>query len=607
MKLPGRRFRIIAAFLAGLTACFWLPFLIGKSDGISESSMYGYSNRVALIVFLVFTAAFVAWTKGLGLTFPDRNKPASGLSWRLLWSTALISTALATAVWLAARPGISFQESPYFLDRYAMHGMGQRLYRDLDFSYGPLMFYLPLAFARITRLSVVDSFYITWILQWFLGVAVLWKVVDLAASGAAQRHRRAVFLLLWAVSVTDVLGGAPNYTPLRYASGLLVALIVWQLFQSRRSALPALGCAALGSVLLLLYSPEQGIALALASVVFFALNWTRDRDFPLASALFLVIVAVALACAASLGELTIVAGVTSGAINTPILPAPQNIGFLLLLIVAASAAWNAIRLRRTNDPLLYFALIAAACLPAAFGHADPNHIFYNLLGAVLVALLVLANSAKTWPATKVSFALVFVLLGALEHAFMDHAAITGPANEWVLASGDRHPRLRRFYVAVMTRAVGPERTGAKLAAPAQAQSPAVSYSLPPGTIVMAPFGATRPAHAEPEDLRVFSGRYPWLLPLLNHRVTEGKIAELQTHPEMPLLIPDVSDGLACRYDLTKLRQRTWQNLFPFYIPPVRHTMTAADPLCDYIRAHYRRLDATSDRQGYEIWVRAHGK
>ena len=72
--------RIIVALTAGLAAFFYLPFVLGRPDGISESSMYGYSNRVALIVLVVFTAAFAFGTRGLGLSFPERCEGGNGLS-----------------------------------------------------------------------------------------------------------------------------------------------------------------------------------------------------------------------------------------------------------------------------------------------------------------------------------------------------------------------------------------------------------------------------------------------------------------------------------------------------------------------------------------------
>ena len=610
------RFRAATRLSAGLAAFFFVPYLVGSPSPISESGMYGYSNRAALLILGIVLLASVVWQRGFGLTFPERSPErcpaqAAGLSRSLLWVTALLSAGLATFVWLMARPGIAFQEAPYFLDRYAMYGLGQRLYRDIDYSYGPLMFYLPITLARITRLSMEDSFFVMWILQWFVGVAALWKVIDIAMRGTGLPQGRTIYLLLWVAVVMDVFAAGPNYCPLRYASGPLLAMYSWRLFATRKTAIPSSLCAALGSVALLLYSPEQGLALAFASIVFFVLNVRRRRGFLLAAAMFVAILSAGLIWAGRLGELAMMRAVSSGALNIPIFLSAQNLAFLFVLFVTASASWNAVRMHRTDDPMLYIALVSLACVPAAFGQANPGHMFYNLLGAIIVALIVLANDAPasripSWRLTKIGFVLVFILATGAEHVFMDHAAITIPARHWIVASGNRDSMFRRIYIALMGSAVGKAEMQARLA---QLDADAISaakhqpdlFSLAPGTMVIAPFGIDRPAHLEVAALRIFTGRYPWLLPMLNANVTSDKIAELKAHPDLPLLIPDVSDGSECRYDPQQLRQHTWQNFLPLYIPAIRHPMTSAEPLCTHINANYRR--ATIPKMGQpSIWL-----
>jgi len=608
---PRHSIRIVAVLSLGLAAFFCLPFVAGEPGLNSESSMFGYDNRVALLVFAVFASVFSASHQGFRFALPASGRPgAAGIPRGLLWGTASLSAGLAIAVWLAARPGMSFRESTYFLDRYAMYELGQRLYRDIDFSYGPLMFYPPVGLSRLTGLSLADSFFVTWILQWFAGVAALGKVIDFAAKASGSRHGGAIYTLLWLVAVLDVFAVGPNYTPLRYASGLLLALWVWRLFLRHSSAVPACVCAALGSVVLLLYSPEQGLALAFASIVFFAFNARLRRDFTLAAALFLIILGAGLAGAASLGELEMIRAVSSGALNMPIFFGAQNVAFLLLLLVAASASWDAIRTRRTDNPLLYLALVAAASVPAAFGAANPGHMFYNLLGAIIVALLVLTSQSRRgqapgWRAVKIGFTLIFILGGAVERAFMDHTAISIPARRWIVASGSRDSLLRRAYGAVLRRVLGAQEAQARLARidadAASAGTQPDLHDLAPGTLVLAPFGTDRPAHQQTGGLHVFTGRYPWLLPLLNSHVPSDKIAELKAHPAAPLLIPDVSDGSECRYDAAALRLSYRQNLLPFYIPPLRQDMTSADPLCAYINANYRKSPAPSDPGKPTVW------
>lgn len=575
--------------------------------------MYGYSNRAAIIIFGSVTCLLAASGNAFGLSFPaPRLRDGAGLSYRLLGFATIVTSALATAVWATERPGLSFQEAPYFLDRYAMFSMGQHLYRDIDFPYGPLMFYLPVGLARVSNLNLIDAFFVAWIFQWIAGVAVLWKLIDLLARTIAIPDSRMMFLFFWAISIMDVFASGPNYTLLRYASGPLVACVAWRLATAHRSVFPAALFASLGTVLLLLYSPEQGIALGLSSIIFGGLAFRRSRNFIAAGSIFCLIVGASLAVLIHLGELSGVRNISSGALNVPVFLGLQNLAFLGALLVAACGVWNAIRTRRFSNPLVYISLISAASIPAAFGNANPSHLFYNLFGALLGALAILSNSGRAlstpvWRLGKVVFAILFVGATVVEHAFMDHSAITVPVHRWIVASGNHDSPIRHLYIALLKRSVGPDEMARRLAHMSRDAADggvvaAQRYGLAPGAMVLAPFGVDRPAHEELDGLRIYTGRYPWLLPLLNAHEVSDKIAELKAHPTHPLLIPDVTDGSQCRYNLQVLRQTTWQNFLPLYIPAIRHPITAADPLCAYINANYVRADPTFQVENWGIWL-----
>src|SRR5580700_8614998 len=157
--------------------------------------MFGYSNRTAILLLAVFSLGFALWTRGLGLTLPDPITESQG-STRQSWGITLAALVIGCCVvWLFAWRVVPLGEAQYFLDRYAMFHMGDHLFRDFEFDYGPLMFYLPVWISRISHLALGNSYYLAWTLQWTLGGWILWKTVAIAAGGTL--HARTIYLLLW--------------------------------------------------------------------------------------------------------------------------------------------------------------------------------------------------------------------------------------------------------------------------------------------------------------------------------------------------------------------------------------------------------------------------
>ena len=105
---------------------------------------------------------------------------------------------------------------------------------------------------------------------------------------------------------------------------------------------------------------------------------------------------------------------------------------------------------------------------------------------------------------------------------------------------------------------------------------------------------------------MLSGRYAYYQPLLNAHVPTEKIGELESelapYAGAPLLLPDALAS-ACNQDDGARRRRLRAVLDGLYLPPTVHTVTAGQPLCDYIAGHYRMSALTSPSRDYTVWVR----
>ncbi len=590
MKVAGR----VAVIAAGLAAVFAVPYHLAPTGVISDAYMAGYSTRGALLIFCGFALCFAMWTRGSGLDLP-REAPQSRLSRGLLGWTVGVAAVLASAIWVAVHMSGPFNDANYFADRYLMYGTGAKLYRDFEFPYGPLMFFGPLWVRRVTHLTLTDSYCAWWMVQWVAGVAVLWETVSLAAGGS--RRARTIYLLLWGFVLVTVLAAGENYTPLRFSSTLLLALLAERAYRTKESALSAFAIATGGTMLLLLYSPEQAIALSAGTVAFFGLNFApRRKGFLPGAAVFLLFAGASFALANHFGVLSSLKAFGGGGLALPLAISVQNIVLLLLLLVAACGLWSALAKGRRDHGLIYVCLVAGASAPAAFGRSDPGHMVLNLLGAVLTAMVVLMETKRAWTWAVWLFLLCFVMTWWPLSLYQGRGLVLNTMREAIERRGTEGSFLRRVYAAGMERAVGSDKTHARLATLNEGRE-----NLPAGVEILAPFGTVHRAFDMDQGNEALSGRYSGLLPLMSVGQVDDKIRELQAHPEDPLLIP-YGGEYQCRYDLQQERRSIVGVLLPLYMPQLRRPVTAAEPFCAYVREHYRPTTTGLAVEDSVLWV-----
>ena len=546
----------VAVVAAGLAAIFFVPYLFAHPDGHSQSYLAHYSNRAALMIFLLFTAGLAAASDGLGLRLGGGLTERAGRG--VLFGAIGVGLGLTGVVWWLSRQLGAAMETRYFLDRYEQLALGLRLYRDLEFPYGPLMLYPQLGLARVLHVAVGDAHFAVLMVHWVLGLAALWFVCGRLAG--SRRAMLALFVLLAGFWLTATVDGAMNYTPLRFLLGPAIALQTFALWQRGTAAWRVFGFALGGFFLLLFFSPEQGIAFALGTLLFFgALVRSRALVGPLL--LFAVGCVVGLRVAFVTGELSSLLSFGGGALDYPLLPAATTITLLVGMMVGGAVAVGAVLRGEARRGEVYLAALTLFSLPAALGRCDPGHLLINGLPLIAIGFCALA---------RVRGGLVW------------STAVLGV---FVLVSGSRHGvQYARMRVATR-QALRAEAADARPAWPAEGR-------------LLAPFGFVQALSAR-EPVPVFTGKYTSYRPL-NDDVAREKLADLGREPGTAVLVPPTS-VVQCAYD-EELRVVELKFVFrPFWYPRARAVDRTPAVLCDYLAAHYRPGGFRAVG-GEEVWV-----
>jgi hypothetical protein len=126
--------------------------------------------------------------------------------------------------------------------------------------------------------------------------------------------------------------------------------------------------------------------------------------------------------------------------------------------------------------------------------------------------------------------------------------------------------------------------------------------LPSQAHLLAPLGVQRRLTPPPDGIEIVTGRYPWLFPMTSAAPIQEKIAEIEAHPDWPLLLPSRRPQV-CVFDPNEERTSLRKFLLAPYLPPPRHTLDAGKPFCDYLNAHYIPSSYASPVPQSFVWVR----
>lgn len=614
MPLANRRARpsipsIVTVAILGLAAVFILPFGIPVAPAVSDSYVFGFNNRAALLLFVLFAVGFAFWTHGLGLAAVDDEdvQAPPPMSRRLLGITLALTAAVAATFWLAYRGVGAINEGSYLMDRLQHLASGEVLYRDFEFIYGPLLLFIPLGLHRLLGLSLLDAYYGFWMLSWVFGVYALWLTVKWSCS--SSRLKNGIYILAFLGFIFSTISLGLNYTPLRFVSAPFFAALCWRRLASNRSAWPAALLSLVGSAWTLFLSPEQGIAFSVGTLLFFLLFVTRShRSAGLAIVILLLGQGTLFILLQHSGVVQYMSGMAQGGYNLPLLPSLNVLVELILFCVAICLLVNSLQRRRLGGPLEYLVLVSLCALPAAFGRCDVGHMFMNTVGAFIAAWTVLSyrrHAGRWMVASYVAGALILPLALYQANNFFMY-----PFKAALFAPGNPHPLLRTFSEATMHRVLGTSRS-ANMLAKWRAIYPVVTPSdAPRDRVLLAPLGypsALLLAGLPP----ITNGRYRGLGNVMTSSEVQQKVDELRNHPQDLLLftsgescpredVPTAPSAQTLKAEDHQARRELFLNLLPFYVPHVRNHLDLLAPVCHYITAHYKPSPYTAPLAGATI-------
>jgi hypothetical protein len=388
-----RWFFPLCIFLATCFGVFILPFLLPPPylAGISAANVAGFNNKVASLVAaalgtFVFFAA-LGWPRSK----QERSNSDFGKLPRLLVLTTVVLCGCMVALlsYLLAISRLPYGDGGYFMRQISMHfDYGRKLYDQIEFTYGPLLFYAPgIVHALLSPLhvSTAAAYYTTLVLEHVIGLLLVVYVLDRLPI---LRKWKIVFLLLCLLQ-TYPFGFGLNYTFLRFA--LPIAFLVLAAGQTRPWRLAA--CLFAGQAASLSLSPELGFAFCASSIAYAAYKF-----FYLGRAWLVAVVAPVVATAvflllAGAGYLRMLRLFARGIANFIVEPLPYILVFLFALIwLVPLMLARFFREARPEAPALASLYVfSVALLPVAFGRADPGHVFFSGFGIYLLSLVAISD------------------------------------------------------------------------------------------------------------------------------------------------------------------------------------------------------------------------
>lgn len=530
------------AFLAVLAVCvFFVPYLVPVSPSVSMSYLTGFSNRTAALLFASGCVLFAVLNRGEIAAFTDKNTVLC----RFHLYAALAVVAVGCSIDLYPFSTLPHgSEAGYNINRLQMLLAGGRPYRDFEFAYGAAHLYVPYLFVKVFRASALAAYYPWWVLEWFIGTAMIWytiKHLDLAIE-----RRALLFWALFAMNFPGISLEGIAYTPVRGAGSAFLIIWAHSVFTRARRPLAGFACSLFAICAGLAISPELGVGLAAGLCVWYAvLRVTGDaRVSLLGLSIFFIAVGAIFLVANKLDIFATMKEFAGGAFSYPLLlTAPV----LLVLSVYVLATCAAVReLFRNNYRSMAIPLAAAglAMVPAAMGRIDLARL-QSAAPAFLLGLGVIEGmpAIRVWWRPLGLYAL-FLPLGIINPPTMIRAEIQ---------------RIR--------------------------------HSSNPGTAQIAPHQPCREIYRTPDILPpvtetaqqscLETGYFNGPVNAFTPDAINRKINELAQRPRKPVVLFDLPLSRQMPTLETDLSHLQWQG-DALYLPKIRHTPVTYDPIFEYI-------------------------
>ncbi len=595
MNIPVRalpRKHLLALYIVGsLVAILYLPYLFPANPTASDSYIFGYNNRIGIVLLLLLSATGAIWTNGLNIPFSSIG-PSTKIPLRFLWTCLLIELASCAAMYLFAGRFGGFRESSYEIDRVWLLSQGKVPYVDFEWPFGPALLYGPLWLSHLLHLQVPQAYYIFWTIASVVGVALLFAAINLVDY--PSNHKTSIFLLIFVTALTPVLNMGTHYTLLRYLCPLFFILVIHKRGQPGPQAGTHSHAAILAVVftaILFMISPEMAVAHAFACMVLLFPGRPVLERRGLFSPYFgmLVALTVLLVCALKIHLFDTMLASGGGADSFPIPFAPTTLLFFAVVFVCACYLVRRAAHGNIRDNTIALIILSIPMTAAALGRCDPGHMLMNGMGYVIAVFFYASGSPRMWKLFCTGFIIFFVFVCSLpldlQFLFALKSAEAQSVTEDALPGHSGSPTSTSGPQAINFASVYPER--------ANSQSDG---------IYEAPFGYKPNTVGSYLSDRINYGYYEALENANTPEAIRRKVSELAQHPNRSVLLGKDSMAL-CRVD-PHMERFLISYLFVFpYDAPAVHSESIRKPLCDYILSHYTLAQpATPEDLQYQLWV-----
>jgi hypothetical protein len=373
---------------------FVLPFLLPPPiiKGVSAANVAGFNNRVAALAAAILS--LIVFFKEL--RWPSRKVNEERNDDGPLQSSVVLAVAIvcggfiAVLGWLIVLSHFRYiGDAGYFIEQISSHAdYGRKLYDQIEFPYGPLLFYIPIFLRKVFspfHLSLTGAYFTTLVLEHVLGLLMVGYIIK---SLPMRRTWKILALILCALVAIELSFGL-NHTFFRFAAAPAFLVLTARCSKPWAAWL----CLFVGQVITLSISPEMGFAFAVAGTAYAVIRLTEGNTWLVCVATPLVATLLFLMAAGG-GYLRMLKLFSHGLYNLIVEPLPYIFIFLFALVWLVPVMLASFFRDRRPEALMLSVLylFALVLLPVAFGRADPGHVLFN--GFVLFFLSMVGVS--TW-------------------------------------------------------------------------------------------------------------------------------------------------------------------------------------------------------------------
>jgi len=374
---------------------FILPFYIQSlTTSVSASYDYQFNNIISiasvliflLIGFIVLYKYILYKIKPMHINQLFTENTGTKIGYKNLIIVSAVPLLIIIILFFFGA-GYGFGETNYFLLRIDKLHRGQLPFLDFEFSYGPLLIYLPKYIDDLFGIKTsIIGYYVTYVLLTPLGLYFLLYVVN---SFNIDKSKKTLIFYIVAISSLPITLGL-NYTFFRFITPIVSIFIFNRIIHAHiNKSIVNQFILSVGIVIISLFnfiiSPEIGIAIFIALESYLCFLIIFNKQFylicTLAGNLVLILVLSGLL---NSNQILILKSFASGGNNWVVIPSLSIllylVSFFTINIILSVEAFS------KKFPFIPFALVVFNCimLCGAFGRCDPAHIFYNGLGTLIV-------------------------------------------------------------------------------------------------------------------------------------------------------------------------------------------------------------------------------